>query len=254
MTLLATTYNVLADGYLRPRYYPHTPPALLEPAPRRARIVDHVVGLDADVYCLQEVEPATFDALSAALEPRGYTGRYARKGAGRPDGCATFYRGLREHAARIVAYDDGDPPTGHVALILELEHEGRRIAVVNTHLQWEPHDTPPAERRAGRQVRQLLEACPTGACLVCGDFNATPDSAIAAEMRAAGFADPHAGLPGLFSCNANERAKRVDYLFASPALRAEPVGRFAAIADDTPLPGDDEPSDHVALSARLDFV
>jgi hypothetical protein len=60
----------------------------------------------------------------------------ALKGGDRPDGCATFFRTefftlLND---RRVEYRDH---SGHIAQHLFLEHESKRLAVVNTHLKWD---------------------------------------------------------------------------------------------------------------------
>jgi mRNA deadenylase 3'-5' endonuclease subunit Ccr4 len=258
-TLTATTYNVLANAYLRAHYYPHSELGALEPEGRLARLLQQVVALDSDVLCLQEVEASVFGALAEALEPVGFGARYAQKQGDRLDGCATFYRqaALHEEHCTTLVYDDGDPPTGHVALMMLLRHEGHLLRVANTHLKWEPHETPPEARRALHQVRQLVRACAepgADGCLIAGDFNATPESGIIAEVRAEGFVDPHAGLGHIFTCNSNGRAKRVDYVFASRALVAEPSGALVIVADDTPLPSYAHPSDHLPLSIELEWA
>ncbi|MGA9828697.1 MAG: hypothetical protein WBQ57_10260, partial [Rhodanobacteraceae bacterium] len=50
------SYNVLADAYVRPDWFPRTSPALLEPGARTAAIAERVAGLGVDIVCLQEVE------------------------------------------------------------------------------------------------------------------------------------------------------------------------------------------------------
>jgi mRNA deadenylase 3'-5' endonuclease subunit Ccr4 len=68
---------VLADAYVRASYYPRSDPALLRRGARTQAIVDHLVRDPADVFCLQEVEPALIAAASrnrasptAARSPR----------------------------------------------------------------------------------------------------------------------------------------------------------------------------------------
>ena len=86
------SYNILADAYLRPKWFAHCQPEHLEPEPRRALLIDRLQGLDADVLCLQEVEPPTFQWLDERLRDQGYVGRYRQKGCGRPDGSAVYWR------------------------------------------------------------------------------------------------------------------------------------------------------------------
>ena len=91
-SLSILTYNILADAYLRPEWYAQVAPALLEPGPRQAALLARLEAADADVLCLQEVEPGVYQALHAHLQTLGYRGYFLRKGRQRADGCATFIR------------------------------------------------------------------------------------------------------------------------------------------------------------------
>ncbi|MCC6554158.1 MAG: endonuclease/exonuclease/phosphatase family protein [Polyangiaceae bacterium] len=245
------SYNILADAYLRPEYFPHTPPEILDPARRRAAMIERLVSLSADVYCLQEVEEPMYRALAAALP--GHERRFAQKSGKKVDGCATFWRGLSLASERTLRYAD---ETGHVALLLTLEDAaGRRLGVANTHLKWEPLDAPPESRVALGQVRQLLGALDPGGgveWIACGDFNATPDSGILREAALAGLRDPFEGRDA-FTANSNGRAKRIDYLLHTAALTCRPLDP-PTIADDTPLPSSSEPSDHLPVRGDIDWV
>jgi len=42
------TYNVLANAYIRPAWYPRTPPGMLVAAYRGPALVRHILGLVAD--------------------------------------------------------------------------------------------------------------------------------------------------------------------------------------------------------------
>jgi len=86
MSFAVASYNVLADSYVKPKWYPGVPAALLVPGARTPALARHIEALGADIVCLQEVEPAVFTAVRKHLEPLGYEGHYARKAAGRPDG------------------------------------------------------------------------------------------------------------------------------------------------------------------------
>lgn len=226
------TYNVLADSYLRREYYPRVDARLLVRGARQHALLDRVASFGADVICLQEVEPDVFERLRARLP--GYTGEWARKGS-KPDGCATFFRsGNARH--RVVTYGDG---TGHVALVTEIAD----VTIANTHLQWA------ADGSTGvRQASELVRALPSSKCVVCGDFNAEPASNVLRVF--AGFSDAHDASIATF--NSNARAKKIDFILHTNDLASEslPAPR---VLDDTILPSDREPSDHVPLVARISF-
>jgi mRNA deadenylase 3'-5' endonuclease subunit Ccr4 len=248
----AATYNVLANAYLKPQWYEAVPPPLLRPERRLPALVRRVQGLDADLLCLQEVEGETFAALHSQLASSGYQGHFERK-KNKPDGCATFFRTsvFSLQQARRLDYRDA----GHLALVVYLETEGRLLGVANTHLRWDPPETPREEQAGYRQALELLQGTRSRchAWLVCGDFNRTPDSEVVAAFRQSDYEYAHAGRPHIRSCVANGRASLIDYLFFSRELRARPLDP-PVVGDETVLPSEAEPSDHLPLVAEFDWV
>lgn len=263
MPFSLTTYNVLAQAYITPTRYPRTPAPVLASAWRRPALVRHIVALGTDVVCLQEVEDETFAVVQQALGALGYTGHFAGKGGGKPDGCATFVRQstLTWGTVHQLMYTDGsgtERDSGHLALVVLCEYKGCLLGLVNTHLQWDAPGTPPDRQRGYRQIRQLLQergniAPGCEAWIICGDLNVTPESQVVAVLCAGGFDYTHRTLAGTYTCNANARANMVDYVFYTEAFRAQPVA-VPVIDDQTPLPSYDQPSDHLALMAHFDWA
>lgn len=270
MQLTVVTYNVLAQAYTDPSYYPHLDPADLAPERRQPVLLDQLVQLaqqGAQVILLQEVEPALHQRLEPRLRSLGYQGVYAQKGAGRPDGCATFYHeqlALRDQ--RVLRYADGvagRADSGHLALILSLMHPAHPapLRIANTHLRWEPETTPASQRLAGRELAELLAnlvpervgAPPVGPLILGGDFNLRPDSPILEQVRAAGLLDSHAGPAGAArapTAFANGRASSLDYLWHSADLRAAPRP-LPPLGPEAPIPAPGQPSDHLPLCASF---
>ena len=58
------SYNVLASAYIERAWYRRTPVIALDRAWRVPALVQHVAKLDADILCLQEVEPESFASLA----------------------------------------------------------------------------------------------------------------------------------------------------------------------------------------------
>jgi mRNA deadenylase 3'-5' endonuclease subunit Ccr4 len=264
MSFLAATYNVLCSAYVRPEWYPGVCPGLLDPAVRLPALVRHVEGLNADLLCLQEVEQRAFAALGQRLGPLGYEGYYEKKGGSKRDGCATLFRKslFTQRSRRRLDYHDRRPgqpaDSGHVALLLCLEHEGRLLGVANTHIRWDEPATPREEQVGYRQIVEALQACQefSPRCdgwLVCGDFNRTPDEEGVQAMRQAGFAFSHDSSVTARSCVANGRARLIDYIFHSQNLQSRPV-EPPLLKDDTRLPSPEQPSDHLALLAEVGWV
>lgn len=254
-SFLLCTYNVLADSYILPSYFPDVEPKLLSPPWRRAALCAQLVALAADVYCLQEVEAPAFADFSAALAPLGLRGHYAPKGAGRPDGCAVFIREslLQVRALRRLTYQDGPPDSGHVAQLVTVApvtEPGRLWLIANSHIRY---TAPGQERRTPmQQVDQLLAealAEPAEARVLCGDFNLRPEDPLLAPLR-------DAGLRSIWdaevqpTCFANGSSKCVDHVFYSDDLRAA-RGALRPLPAGTTLPAVDQPSDHLPILVRF---
>jgi mRNA deadenylase 3'-5' endonuclease subunit Ccr4 len=243
------SWNVLADAYVRPAYFPHTPPGLLRRGQRTEGMIARVGELAPDVLCLQEVEPALFRVLMARLE---MAGQFAQK-ANKPDGCAVFVRApLEIVAVREVRFTDG---SGALALLLDVSDPGSHttLVIANTHLKWDPPGTPLDRQQGLRQISELLAALggpPSAAAaqlrIVCGDFNAGPESPVCALLREAGLVEPFADRDAAWTSNANGVAKRIDFVFHSPSWRATPI-EPPEIDGETPLPSEAEPSDHLPV-------
>jgi len=248
------TYNILADAYIRPERYPRCDPKLFASATRRPRLVERIIGLDADVVCLQEAEYGAFAAIDEALRPRGYAGRWAHKGRGKPDGCATFVRApFACLESRVLVFDDGhlaDGPSGHVALKTLVGRNDWAVTIVNTHLKWDAPDAPPERRYGLTQAAALLDGMLTSAfpVVVCGDFNAEPSSPLLEAFGRGGFVDAHPASAATFN-TANGPAK-LDFLLHRLDLSSSPRPS-PPIDAATALPSASEPSDHIPLVARF---
>jgi mRNA deadenylase 3'-5' endonuclease subunit Ccr4 len=258
MSFVVCSYNILANSYIEPRYFPHVAIEHLQPAWRMGALADAIEGLAAQILCLQEIEEDTFAMLERRLAPLGYAGEYLKKAGDRRDGCATFFdRGQFVLGdVQRMTYDDAmadHARSGSVALLLQLRHGTRSIGIANTHLKWQAPTTPPDQRVGLRQARQLVgefQAC--DAWMACGDFNATSATLTLDTFWSAGFADAYASRPDDFTCNSNEIVKRIDYLLFRGPLSAEPHA-LPAIHATTPLPSLEQPSDHLPIRATFEW-
>lgn len=262
MSLSVVSYNVLASAYIQRAWYRRTPALVLDPAWRVPAVVQHIANLNADLYCLQEVEPETFVALRTFLGERGYSGEYARKLSGRPEGLALFYRRTRFNwlSSRVVAYADGagiGQDTGYIAQLIMMRNGDKTLGVINTHLTWDPPNAAREARRGLRQAQQCLAeyqrlAGDAGAWIISGDFNATPESEIVTLALQTGLQYAHQPLADVFTCNIGGSARLIDYLFYSRGLSAE-ASVLSTIDAQTILPSLEQPSDHVAIMARFEW-
>ncbi|MEI6395196.1 MAG: endonuclease/exonuclease/phosphatase family protein [Verrucomicrobiota bacterium] len=257
MSFIVTTYNVLATSYIKPEYYLNTPRQLLDPHDRIPRLVSYLERLRSDVFCLQEVEPEVFGTIQARLEPLGYSAEYAMKGQGKPDGCGVFFNARHLQLLHILRLDyqsaDGDQPaSGHVAQLVRLNATGHHMLVVNTHLKWDPEG-----RHELSHIRQLIETLAAQAAtgsglIVCGDLNSNPRSSVVRALHAAGLEYAHVACQDSATCNANQSAEMLDFIFYNNAFRGEALP-IPSVMQHTPLPTLDQPSDHVPVSAVFEW-
>lgn len=254
--LRIASYNILADAYIKPEWFPHTPADLLRPRSRHAPLARRIAGLDADIVCLQEVEPDSFNALQSALTPHGYVGVMAQKQQGRPDGCAVFHRLERSPGHRVHYFSDrleDGRASGHLALSVDFDVGGARLRVACTHLRWDRPDRPVDQHQGMQQATELIteviRKAPEALWIVCGDFNARPGEPLVQAFEAAGLLDAYSGRHQP-TCNANGEPKAIDFLFHSSVLRAQP-DRLPPLEALTPMPSEQEPSDQLPIAARL---
>jgi mRNA deadenylase 3'-5' endonuclease subunit Ccr4 len=260
-TFSVATYNVLASCYVQRARYPRASALILDPAWRVPALAQHITTFNADIVCLQEVEPETLGALRSRLASSG--ARYARKGGGSPEGCATFYRQtlLQLVDEVVIQFTDGDaaqPATGNIALVDIFQAGARRLGIVNTHLTWDEPGTPRDRQRSLRQTKQLLceyerLSAAADAWIIAGDLNASPDSEILALIAAMGFAPAHRQQPPASTCCFAGKAAQIDYLLHSSELLSTPCDTYP-IDHQTVLPSAEQPSDHVAVRARFEFA
>jgi mRNA deadenylase 3'-5' endonuclease subunit Ccr4 len=256
------TYNLLATAYAQRAWYRRTPALVLDPAWRVPALVQQVSKLEADILCLQEVEPETFVALRTFLGERGYEAHYARKLAGRPEGCAILFRreAFEAHSVRSMAYADGAgmADSGYIALVARLSSRSGVLGLINTHLVWDPPDTAREAQRGLRQAQQLVSeyenvSAQARGWIIAGDVNAEPGSEIVSVITRAGLDYAHRELPDVATCNVGAKARLIDYLFHSPTLLADPIAPSPRIDDSTIMPSAEQPSDHIAIRARFEW-
>ncbi|CAN7044896.1 unnamed protein product [Brassica oleracea var. botrytis] len=86
------SYNILAQVYVKSSLLPHSPPACLKWKARSHAILGVLKKLEADFFCLQEVDE--YDRFYRKnMDSLGYSGIYIqRTGQMKRDGCAIFYK------------------------------------------------------------------------------------------------------------------------------------------------------------------
>ncbi|XP_028407906.1 glucose-repressible alcohol dehydrogenase transcriptional effector-like [Dendronephthya gigantea] len=198
------SYNILCDAVFdkNPRLYSYLPDEMKcrGPVPkncvRHTQLVKELHWLDADVVCLQEVDPFYFPHLLEDLTVHGYEGMFQPHTTG-GDGVATFFKtnkfqlknyevfGFNEILGEVVALDNFDHRNEHNQrlaqyTVLQDLNSGKEVVIVNVHLIFNCWREPDVHAiQAAIFFQQLYEVLPqsakhTTSWIVCGDFNMRP--------------------------------------------------------------------------------
>ncbi|KAK9879423.1 hypothetical protein WA026_006490 [Henosepilachna vigintioctopunctata] len=215
------TYNILADLYCdsdfsRDSLYAYCPPYALQLDYRKQLILKELMGYNADIICLQEVDRKVFKHdLQPFLSFIGLQGEYAIKGGEVAEGVACFFRSnkfslLKTDRIVFCEHIDKDPLFSYiwskvvenpklVTRILELkttlqtvllqstDNENELLFVANTHLYFHPDADHIRLLQAGFAITFIQNSLETIkkeypekriSLVFCGDFNSIPDCGI----------------------------------------------------------------------------
>ncbi len=252
------TYNVLAQSYARSDLYPGSPPEALDATRRHALLLSRIEGLDADLLCLQELEPGIHDALRGRLETTHHSFYAQRKG--RPEGAAIFARRSRFDLAGhgVLRFEAHRPGDDDLALIATLVAEDRPLHVASVHLPFRPESTPRAEHTGCSQMLELIgyrdATAPRATWIFGGDFNATSQSVVLASALERGMEESCRTQRPWDTCAINGRPRKIDYLLFSKGHLEPHPGVLPRLYRDTALPSLTEPSDHLPLCVDFSEV
>ena len=196
VTVRVATWNVLAAPWAAPAFYPDgMDPTLLDREQRAALVGAALVGLDADVVCLQETTPhdlatilATADAYDLHTVSNGeelWANWATPELAWESNGTAIAWRRDAFTDAVLGQLSLGG---GNVATTVELTHtSGASVRAVSVHLDVDH----PELRRAQLPIALAMFPAADGAFdLVAGDCNEdTVGTDLGSIVAAAGFVD-----------------------------------------------------------------
>lgn len=170
-TFTITTWNILAPSCAdqTEQGFPYAKKEDLDTNTRLERIIDKLINIDSDVYCLQEVESEIFDAICDRLKPKGYK-------------TYELYTSHRKHGVAIISRLDGSILqqdymknnkiiTSQPFISALLTVGDRKVTIINAHLKAKLEFS---YVRTG-QIKYLLSLVDDTPHILCGDFNASPD-------------------------------------------------------------------------------
>ena len=252
------SYNILNDQYVNASYYPLVPQHSPIWGQRALRILAQLRDVDADVLCLQEVEPRQFDLLRTGLADLGFQGLYGAKASGL-DGEAIFYQ---ERRLRFICGEThlcpGTSKCGKLAIrpliVAYFELPSHKVLkVLNVHVGWQPtygmQAGCPALQHVSYVIHQLSQGPSSDYQLIAGDLNCGPDQPPYKRIEATGLIDVYSHAPQpTFSSNLG--LQRIDYIWCSQGMQAT-VRPLPDLEQLGPLPQEAHPSDHLMIVADL---
>lgn len=216
--LRVVSYNILADLYASSDYsqetlFPTCPPYALATDYRQQLLRKEILGYNADILCMQEVDAKVFEGdLGMALTKSGMQGVLGLKGGQVAEGVACFFRTdrfslMHQHTVVLAEILDKEPTlsdlyqavsanqqlmtllmertTAVQLLVLRCNDDPRhKLCVANTHLYFRPDADNIRLLQATcclRLVEQVValenakEPGSSTAVMICGDFNSTPE-------------------------------------------------------------------------------
>ncbi|GIY26765.1 2',5'-phosphodiesterase 12 [Caerostris darwini] len=216
--LRCVSYNILADLYAdsdtaRNDLFPYCPTEALMLDYRKQLYLKEIIGYNADIICLQEVDRKVFYGdLIPVLTSAGLDGVYSEKGGQVVEGLSCFYRTSKfkiiEFHAKVLSEAVSNEPvlqpiydklnqnenlkerfmnrtTALQAVLLEsLDIPQKRILIGNTHLYFHPDSDNIRLLQATSCILYLENLLSkyqkenpsyTTSLILCGDFNSCPE-------------------------------------------------------------------------------
>ncbi|KAG7258512.1 hypothetical protein CRUP_009174 [Coryphaenoides rupestris] len=217
-------YNVLCDKYATRQLYGYCPSWALNWEYRKKSIMQEILGCNADIISLQEVETEQYyNFFLPELKEQGYEGFFSPKSRARTmsesdrkhvDGCAVFYktekstrwsstswpwrtRRARGHVDRSCTKDN----IGVAPVSLSTAMEKQLLLVANAHMHWDPEYSDvklvqtmiTSVDKATRSLKlSSVSGRPTPSPLVlCADLNSLPDSGVVEYLSTGGVDCTH---------------------------------------------------------------
>ncbi|XP_042861994.1 2',5'-phosphodiesterase 12-like [Penaeus japonicus] len=224
--LRVVCYNILADLYAdsdfaKSKLFSTCPPYAIDLDYRKQLLIKELIGYNADLVCLQELDERLFVRdLQPTLEREGLEGYYDAKGGQVTEGCGIFFRKSKlrmvDHTRIILSDELQSNPlfedwwekissnvklvervvqrttTLQISVLESIEDPSKQIVVGVTHLYFYPDADNIRLLQAGismRLLQQVMSLCKTKhpekdiSLLFCGDFNSTPEFGVYRFMK-----------------------------------------------------------------------
>ncbi len=203
---------------------------------RRKPLLDLLEQLDPDILCLQETLYFQLEEIADRLRHFDWIGVGRDDGASSGEFASIFLKGPKPVRSGTFWLSPTPEVPGSMGWGARLPRictwaELDGLTVANVHLD---HESILARKEG---VALVLDRLPAH-CLLCGDFNATPDEASIQSVLAAGFTDFAAGTGGTYNDFKENPPDppRIDYIFGRGlTCRKTEVVRHPLVSDHWPV-------------------
>ena len=257
-TIRILSYNILANIYIKPEYYPGADHSFLEWHIRKKYLFDYILKFKADIICLQEYEDLE---LKAWFTQYGYQSIIYIDQNHSKVGLAIFY--LADKLELVSAEKTKLADSQQAAIIAKFNNGHKEFIIINTKIRWVPQEIQKTTYAGYQQIKWLLlsklpmfvkdsnSIAPTaghdttGEIIICGDFNADHHGSIYQLFMQHNLQDIFRDNP-YNTVKANNQANRVDFCFASSNLKYLAVN-ITGLNNQDIVPSATIPSDHLPL-------
>lgn len=166
--LSVVSWNILSQRLMELHQHDYIPPADRPWSVRSQKIYEELITTNADIICLQEVEPDVFETeLQPILAAAGYDSCLQQKQGkkrSRQIAVATFWK-------RTQLSLTGQTVHWRSLTTVLQDKKGRKVAVVNCHLDGNPSKHKDRVMRLQSALQDLVSNHAHHGVIICGDFN-----------------------------------------------------------------------------------
>ena len=252
MKFTITTYNILADAYMRRSHYPDSADAAIAKNAREALLLKTIAEHDSDIFCLQEVELIRFEKIQKILED--HVGFLVQK-KDKPEGCAVFVRkSFPNIVFSEIRFKHIREKKNQVAALVQVDVGTSRIGISSTHLQWMKNSADASTHLGRMQLEELMDHVDDWIPWIhCGDFNALSQSCVLQTAEEKGFVLSCRSQRPWDTTNINGRRRKIDYLiYPENKFEVRPFS-LPKLASNTPMPSEIYASDHLPVKVEFEI-
>ena len=191
---------------------------------RQSSLTSFLEGLDADIYCLQEVMNYQLERILEALAGHEFVGVGRLDGQSEGEFAPILYLKSRFQMILTESFWLSESPTipgskswgtacERLCTIAVLRADGHELLVANTHLD---HISQLARERGIDLILKAMSRYDSPIRVLAGDFNAEPGNSIQQPIRAAGLCDSLEGYEeSTFHDFGRLNGGRIDFIYSS---------------------------------------